>query len=89
MILQTVKELEAKNHFLYIDKCHNSVMNYQISPINNPKRDIVSANAYAKFEWNPFISTKLSKGNEVRTDVRTMDGRTDGRTDTRTANMKT
>ena len=31
MILQTVKELEAKNHFfLFIDKCHNSVINYGI-----------------------------------------------------------
>ena len=36
MILQTVKELEAKKWFLYIDKCRNSVINYQ--------------NAYAKFK---------------------------------------
>ena len=36
MILQTLKEQEAKNDFLYIDKCRNSVINYQ--------------NAYAKFE---------------------------------------
>ena len=57
MILQIVKELEAKNHFLYIDKCHNNVINYRNLPINNPKRDIVGANAYAKFEWNPFINT--------------------------------
>ena len=28
MILQTVNELEAKNHFLYIEKCHKSVINY-------------------------------------------------------------
>ena len=49
MILQTVQELQAKNHFLYIDKCHNSVINYQKLPINNPKRDIVSTNSYAKF----------------------------------------
>ena len=57
MILQTVKELEAKNQFLYIDKCHNSVINYRNLPINNPKRDIIGTNAYAKFEWNPFLNT--------------------------------
>ena len=45
-----IKELEAKNHFLTIDKCHNSVRNYQNLPINNPKRDILDTNAYAKFE---------------------------------------
>ena len=57
MILQIAKELEAKNHFLYIEKCHNSVMNYRNLPINNPKWDIVGTNAYAKFEWNPFMNT--------------------------------
>ena len=57
MILQIVKELEAKNHFLTIDECHNSVINYRNLPINNPKRDILDTNAYAKFEWNPFINT--------------------------------
>ena len=36
--------------FLYINKCHNSVINYGILPINNPKRDIVGTNAYVKFE---------------------------------------
>ena len=50
MILQIVKELEAKNHFLYIDKCHNSMIYYGNLPINNPKLDIVGTNAYAKFE---------------------------------------
>ena len=50
MILQIVKEQEAKNNFLYIDKCRNSVINYRNLPINNPKRDIVGANACAKFE---------------------------------------
>ena len=50
MILQIVKELEAKNHVLYNDKCHNSVINVRNLPINNPKRDIVETNAYAKFE---------------------------------------
>ena len=45
-----IKELEAKNHFLYNDKYHNSVTNYQNLPINNPKRDIVGTNADAKFE---------------------------------------
>ena len=49
MIFQVVKELEAKKHFLYIDKCRNSVINHGTLPINNPKRDIVGANAYAKF----------------------------------------
>ena len=47
MILQTAKELEAKNLFLTIGKCHNSVMNYLNLPINNPKRDIVGTTAYA------------------------------------------
>ena len=32
--------------FLYIDKCHNSVMNYP----NLHMRDIIGTNAYAKFE---------------------------------------
>ena len=50
MILRIVKGLEAKNHFLTIDKCHNSVINYRNLPINNPKRDILETNAYAKFE---------------------------------------
>ena len=40
MILQIVKELEAKNHFFF----------FFFLPINNPKRDIVGTNAYAKFE---------------------------------------
>ena len=48
MILQIAKKLEANITFLY--KCHNSVMNYQNVPINNPKRNIVDTNAYAKFE---------------------------------------
>ena len=50
MILQAVEKLTAKNLFLYIDKCHNSVINYRNLPINNPKRDIVGTNAYAKSE---------------------------------------
>ena len=50
MILQIVKELEAKNHFLYNNKCHNSVINYRNLPINGPERDTVGNNAYAKFE---------------------------------------
>ena len=29
MILHIVKELQAKNHFWYIDKCHNSVKIYR------------------------------------------------------------
>ena len=41
MILQIVKELQAKIHFLTIDECHNSVINYQNLPINNPKRNIL------------------------------------------------
>ena len=57
IILQIVKELEANKHFLYIDKCHNSVIYYRNLPINNPKRGIVGTNAYAKFEWNSFINT--------------------------------
>ena len=57
MILQIVKELEAKNLFLTIVKYHNSVINYRNLPINNPKRDTLDTNAYAKFEWNPFINT--------------------------------
>ena len=50
MVLLLVKELEAKKHFLYIDKCHNSVINHRNLPIIDPKRDIVGTNAYAKFE---------------------------------------
>ena len=70
MILQKAKELEAKNNFLYIDKCHNSVMNYRNLLINNPKRDIVGTNAYAKFNEIRLQIIKLSSGNEVRTDGR-------------------
>ena len=44
------KGTRGQNHFLYIDKCHNSVINYGNLPINDPKRDIVDTNAYAKFE---------------------------------------
>ena len=50
MILKIVKELEAKNHFLTIDKCHTSVINYRNLPINNPKQDILDTNAYTKIE---------------------------------------
>ena len=57
MILQIVKELEAKNHFLTIDKCHNSVIDSRNLPINNSKRDILDTNAFAKFESNLFINT--------------------------------
>ena len=39
MLLQIVKELEAKNHFLYIDKSHNYDGNL---PIKAAKRDIVT-----------------------------------------------
>ena len=49
MILQIVKELEAKKHFSTLTSAV-TVINYQNLPINNPKRDIVVANAYAKFE---------------------------------------
>ena len=45
MILQKVKELEARNGFLSIDKCHNSMMIYGNLPINNSKPDIVGTNA--------------------------------------------
>ena len=38
MLLQIVKELEAKNHFLYIDKSHNCDGNL---PMKAAKRDIV------------------------------------------------
>ena len=71
MILQIVKELQAKNHFWYIDKCHNSVINNRNLPINNPKGDIVGVNAYAKFEWNPLTNTKVIERK------RSADGRTD------------
>ena len=36
MILQIVKELEAKNHSLYIDKRHNSVINEASRAIQSP-----------------------------------------------------
>ena len=51
------KGTRRQKPFLYIEKCHNSVINYRNLPINNPKRDIVGTNAYAKFERNPFINT--------------------------------
>ena len=91
MILQIRKELEAKKHFMTIDKCHNSVANYRNLPIKNPRLDILDTNAYAKFECNPFYKY-LSYRTETkcgRTDVRTTDRRKDGRTDTRTASVKT
>ena len=44
------KRTSGQKHYLYIDKYHNSVINYRNSPINNPKPDIVGTNAYAKFE---------------------------------------
>ena len=39
-----------RNSCLYIDKCHNSLTNDGNLSINNPKRDVVVTNAYAKFE---------------------------------------
>ena len=45
------KGTRGQKPFLYIDKCHNSVKNYGNLSINNdPKRDIVDTNVYAKFE---------------------------------------
>ena len=81
MILQIVEELEAKNHFLTTDKCHNSVINYRNMPINNPKRDILDTNAYAKFECKS-VYKYLSYRMETKcgwTDIWTMDGRMDRR----------
>ena len=43
-------ETRGQKPFLYIDTCHNPVINYRNLPIDNPKRDIVRPNAYAKFE---------------------------------------
>ena len=36
-----VKELEAKTFFWYINKCHNSVINYRNLPINNPSETLL------------------------------------------------
>ena len=44
----TDKGTRGQKPFLYSDKCHNSVINFGNLPINNPKRDIVGTNAYAK-----------------------------------------
>ena len=44
------KGTRGQKPFLTIDECHNSVINYRNLPINNPKRDILDTNAYAKFE---------------------------------------
>ena len=41
MMFQIGRKLEDKNFFLYIDKCHNSMINYPYLAINNPKRDIL------------------------------------------------
>ena len=83
MILQTVKELEAKNHFLTIDKSHNSVINYRNLPINNSKRDILDTNAYAKFEYLSYrTETKCGRTTDRRTD-----GQTNGYTDGQRENM--
>ena len=42
MIFQIVKELEAKKHFLYIDKRHNSVVNCRnLSPITIPSETLL------------------------------------------------
>ena len=60
--------------------------------MNNPKRDILDTNAYAKFKWNPFINTKVierKRNADGRMDVQTTDRRTDRRADTRTANVRT
>ena len=47
MVLQNANELEAKNHFVFIVKCHNSVINYRNLFIYISKRDTVVTNAYA------------------------------------------
>ena len=44
------KRTRGQKPFLYIDKCHNSVMNYGKLHIKDPKRDIVGTNAYEIFE---------------------------------------
>ena len=55
-----VKELEAKNHFFYFDKCHNSVINYRNLPINDPKRYTIGTDAYAKLNEIRLLILKLS-----------------------------
>ena len=44
LIFLMVKELEAEKLFLYIDKCHNSVINNGNLPTNKPKRDSLNVN---------------------------------------------
>ena len=48
--LQSVKELQTKNHFWDIEKGYNSVKANQNLPMNNPNCDIPKFNAHAKSE---------------------------------------
>ena len=86
------KGTRGQKPFMYIDKSHNSVKNYQNLPINNPKRDIVVTNAYAKFECNPLINTEVierKRSADGRVYGLRTDGQCDGQTETRSANVKT
>ena len=76
---QKSKGPRGQKPFLYIDKCHDSAIDYGNLPINNPKRDIVGTNTNAKFEWNPFINSSVIE-RKLSADGRTYVLRTDRRT---------
>ena len=81
--------VEAKNHFLTIDKSHNSVINYRNLPINYPKRDIFLYKCICKI-WMKSVYKYLSYRTETksgRTDVGTTDRRTDRHTDGQRENI--
>ena len=71
MIHQTVKELDANNHFLYIDKCYNSVINYRICPLTIlietvfVQRHIQPFQCYV--EWLENLATHSTKNSTVIT----------------------
>ena len=71
MIHQTVKELDANNLFLYIDECHNSVINYRICPLSilietlSVQRHIQSFQCYVELLEN--LVTHSTKNSTVIT----------------------
>ena len=71
MIHQTVKELDANNHFLYNDKGYNSVINYRICPLTIlietllVQRHIQTFQCY--IEWLENLVTHSTKNSTVIT----------------------
>ena len=69
----------GQNHFLTIDKCHNSVINNEICPLTFSSETFLIQMHMQNLNEIRLQILKLWNGNKVQTDEHT-DGQTDGQT---------